>query len=388
MLRPLGDPSLPLPELIVRHVTCAVPVVQGGMGVGVSLAPLAAAVSREGGLGTLSSACLDRLVSRRVGRRVGAREAATLEVARAKEGGFPIAINVMVALESTYEDSVLGALDGGVDVVVSGAGLPLRLPSIVRDHHRAEQVALVPIVSSARALRLLCHRWRKAGRLPDAVVLEGPLAGGHLGWKTVAEVHDPAHGLEGLLPPVLEIAEEFGGFPVIAAGGVFSHDDIRQLLSTGASGVQIGTRFLATVESGASEAYKRAVVESGMDSILVAQDPGSPCGLPFRILVSSPMYGEAVSGGRLGGCDKGYLLFGDMNCPAREDPGKYFCICNGLLSSAGYNPEKEAALYTVGANAYRVDRIVTVADLMHELRTGVSDIEDPGAAISCSTDSV
>jgi nitronate monooxygenase len=305
-------------------------------------------------------------------------------VAEAKREGGPIAINVMVALEASYEDSVLGAMDGGVDAIVSGAGLPLRLPSLVRSHPRASDVALVPIVSSARALRLLCQRWQKAGRLPDAVVVEGPMAGGHLGWKTAAEIHDPSNGLEALLPDVLKVAAEFGGFPVIAAGGVFTHEDIHRIMDLGACGVQMGTRFLATVESGASPEYKRAVVECDEAGILVAQDPGSPCGLPFRVLTSSPMYREAVARSRIARCDKGYLLFGGK-CATQESPDRYFCICNGLLSSAGYNPDEEAPLYTVGANGHRVDCILSVAELMAELRVGApraSEDAEPLAAVA------
>lgn len=338
------------------------------MGVGVSMSRLAAAVSREGGLGTISSACLDRLVSRREGRKVDAREAAEIEVRLAKGCGvYPIAINVMVALDSTYEPSVLGAMDGGVDVLVSGAGLPLRLPSIVNAHPRAEEVALVPIVSSARALRLLCQRWGKSGRFPDAAIVEGPLAGGHLGWKTAAELVDPNHRLETLLPTILETAAQFGSFPVIAAGGIFTYKDVLRILRLGAAGVQLGTRFLATIESDASDEYKQAVVDCTETSILVAQDPGSPCGLPFRVLSSSPMYEQTVAGTRKARCDKGYLAYGTTACLAREDPEKYFCICNGLLSSCGYNSDEEPGLHTVGANAYRVDRILPVAELMAEL---------------------
>lgn len=363
-----------LPSLRIRHLERPVPIVQGGMGVGVSLAPLAGAVSRCGGLGTLSSACLDRLVSRRLGRKVDSREAAAIETAEAREIGGAVAINIMVALDGTYDASVLGALDGGVDAIVSGAGLPLRLPAVVKDHPRADDVALVPIVSSGRALRLLCLRWRKLGRLPDAAVVEGPLAGGHLGWKTAEDADDPAHSLERLVPEAVEAAAEFGGFPIIAAGGVYTHDDVARMISLGAAGVQLGTRFLATVESGASEAYKRAVVESTEADILVAQDPGSPCGLPFRVLACSPMFRETSAGRRRPRCDKGYLM-GSSRCPALEGPSRYFCICNGLLSSAGYNPEEEPPLYTVGANASRVDRVVTVAELMDELRgaTGARD---------------
>lgn len=359
--------TLVLPSLRIRHLERPVPVVQGGMGVGVSLAPLAGAVSRCGGLGTLSSACLDRLVSRRLGRKLDSRQAAAVEVAEARELGGVVAINIMVALDGTYDASVLGALDGGVDAIVSGAGLPLRLPAVIKGHPRAEDVALVPIVSSGRALRLLCLRWRKLGRLPDAVVVEGPLAGGHLGWKTAEDAEDPAHALDRLVPEVVEAAAEFGGFPVIAAGGVYTHEDVVRMIGLGAAGVQLGTRFLATVESSASAAYKQAVIESTDADILVAQDPGSPCGLPFRVLACSPMFRETTAGRRQPRCDKGYLM-GSSRCPALEGPSRYFCICNGLLSSAGYNPEEEPPLYTVGATASRVDRLMTVAELMDELR--------------------
>ncbi len=360
-------PTSPLPELTIGSVHLALPIIQGGMGVGVSGVALAAAVSLAGGLGTLSSACLDRLVSTRMGRRIATREAAAIEVRLAKgERNLPVAMNVMVALASDYEDSVLGALDGGVDVIISGAGLPLKLPSIVATHPRGAKTALVPIVSSGRALELLCRRWEKAGRLPDAVVVEGPMAGGHLGWKTREEIENPACRLEAILDEVLETVKKFGDIPVIAAGGVYTHEDIREMIGRGAAGVQMGTRFVATKESGASEEYKRAVVDCTEDDIIVAVDPGSPCGLPFRTLRSAPMYVATLAGSRTARCDKGYLLYGN-GCAAKNDPNRYFCICNGLLSSAGNGTEGEPPLYTLGSNAHRVDNVVSVEELMREL---------------------
>lgn len=355
-----------LPELRIGSVRLTLPIVQGGMGVGVSNVALASAVSRLGGLGTLSSACLDRLVGTRLGRKVDSREAAAIEVADAKKGGHPIAINIMVALVASYGASVMGALDAGADVIVSGAGLPLKLPAIVAEHPHGDRVALVPIVSSARALDLIGRRWDKAGRRPDAVILEGPMAGGHLGWKTAAEITDPANRLEALLPDVLESARALGGIPVIVAGGIYTHEDILRALAIGASGVQIGTRFLATVESGADPAYKRAVVECTADDIVVATDPGSPCGLPFRTLSTAPMYAATLSKSRAARCDKHYLLM-EGRCPAKELPERYFCICNGLLSSTGLTDTEEPPLYTVGANAHRIEKLLTVEALMKEL---------------------
>ncbi|MEK6700005.1 MAG: nitronate monooxygenase [Nitrospirota bacterium] len=356
-----------LPQLSIKGKKITVPVVQGGMGVGVSLYPLARAVALQGGLGIVSSACLDRLVSRRTGKKLNAYEAAFEEVSLAKaEGGFA-GINIMCALVRDYEASVRGALDAGADAIISGAGLPMTLPAI----QPPRDTALIPIVSSGRALDLICKKWEKLGYRPDAVVLEGPLAGGHLGFK-IDQIDLESNRLENLLPPVKEMAVKYGDFPVIVAGGIYTHDDIMRFLKMGADGVQMGTRFLATEESSATAAYKKAVVEAKDDDIVVAHDPGSPCGLPFRVIKQSPMYVSALKKLRAPKCDKGYVLLKDgegkfTRCLAKESNEHHFCICNGLLSSSGYNTDKEEPLYTVGTNASRVDRLLTVKSLMDEL---------------------
>ncbi len=351
----------------IRDLVRPFPIVQGGMGVGISLAPLANAVSKAGGLGTISSAGLDRLVSKRLGRKVSTREAAAIETRDAQEGGVPAAVNIMVALQTTYEDSVLGAIDGGAAAIVSGAGMPLRLPELVATHPDGDKTALIPIVSSGRALRLLCKKWQRAGRLPDAAVVEGPLAGGHLGWRTAEEVEAPASKLENILAECLEVAKSFGSFPLIAAGGIFDRDDISRMLELGAAGVQMGTRFLATKESSASDTFKQAVVDCKEEDIEVAISPGSPCGLPFRILKGSPMFIETLKGARKALCRKGYVLL-NGKCLGNEDPAKFFCICDGLFSAAGAGVEGEDAdLFTVGALAGMVDKIMSVGDLMKEL---------------------
>ncbi len=356
-----------LPRLTIKGKTVPVPIIQGGMGVGVSLHPLARAVASEGGIGVVSSACLDRLVTKRTGKKVDTYDAAYEEVSLAKAQGGLAGINIMCALVRDYEASVRGALDAGADVIISGAGLPLGLPAI----QDPKDTALIPIVSSGRALELICRKWEKLGFRPDAVVLEGPLAGGHLGFKS-AEIDLESNRLENLLPPVKDMAAKYGDFPVIVAGGIYTHDDIRRLLTMGADGVQMGTRFLATRESSASDEYKGAVVRSTEEDIIVAIDPGSPCGLPFRVIRQSPMYVSAQAKARKPKCDKGYVLLKDnegkfSRCPAKSSNEHHFCICNGLLSSAGYNRDVEEPLYTVGTNAARVDRIVSVKTLMDEL---------------------
>ncbi len=363
--------SAALKPLVIKGKKISVPIIQGGMGVGVSLYPLAAAVAHEGGVGVVSSAVLDRLVSKRNGKKVNSYEAAYEEVSLSKQAGAGagggVGINIMMALMRDYEASVRGALDAGVDFIISGAGLPLGLPAI----QPPKDTALIPIVSSARALEIICKKWEKLGYRPDAVVLEGPLAGGHLGFK-FDEIESESNRLENLLPPVKDMAKKYGDFPVIVAGGVYLHDDIVRFMQMGADGVQMGTRFLATEESSASDEYKQAVVRAREEDILVAYQPGSPCGLPFRIIRQSPMFQSTLKRMRAPKCDKGAVLLKDKEgkftiCPAKEDNDKFFCICNGLLSSGGYNPDEEEPLYTVGTNAARVDRILPVKALMAEL---------------------
>jgi nitronate monooxygenase len=241
-----------LPSLTIKGKRLPLPIIQGGMGVGVSLHPLARAVAGEGGLGVLSSACLDRLVSKRSGKKTKTYDAIYEEVSLAKAGGGFAGINIMVAVQRDYEASVRGAIDAGADVIISGAGLPLALPSI----QKPGDTALIPIVSSARALDIVCRRWERQGQRPDAVVLEGPLAGGHLGFR-LDQVELPENTLEALLPAVKDYARAHGDFPVIVAGGIYTHEDILRFLALGADGVQMGTRFLATEESSATAATSR-----------------------------------------------------------------------------------------------------------------------------------
>ena len=365
----------------IGDVEFPLPIVQGGMGAGISQARLSGAVGREGGLGIVSSVALDKLVGRREGRRMRTREATALEIDRTRAMGGPCGINVMVALQRDYEDSVLGALDGHVDFIFSGAGLPLSLPAICGGHPRKDEVGLVPIISSARALQIVCKRWERSGVRPAAVVLEGPLAGGHLGFRTPDEVAQPENALELLLPPVLDVAAEHGGFPVIVAGGIYTHQDIVDWLARGAAAVQMGTRFLATEESEASDEYKSAVVAAGPDDITVVHGPGSPCGYPFRILRQSPMWQDFLVQARPVRCNLGYVMI-NGKCAARDDPTSAFCICNGLLAARGCSDDEENPIYTVGANAWRVDRVMPVAELMTEL-AGPRD-EKEGASC-CST---
>ena len=197
------------------------------------------------------------------------------------------------------------------------------------------------------------------------------MAGGHLGFRA-DQVDLEANTLERLLPPVKEVARAHGDFPVIVAGGVFDHEDIRRFLALGADGVQMGTRFLATEESTATDAYKQAVLRADADDIIVANDPGSPCGLPFRVLrgvadvsVGARPAASAQVRQRLRAEQGRRRTVHALS--AKEDNEHSFCICDGLCSAAGYGADTEEPLYTTGTTAARVDRILSVRDLMTEL---------------------
>jgi nitronate monooxygenase len=356
-----------LPTIKVEGASRGVIFIQGGMGIGISLGRLAKAVAKRGGIGTISSAGLDLLVSKRIKRKVNSRQAAAIEVAEAKnEGGF-IAINIMVAVQKSYNDSILGAIEGGVDAIIIGAGLPTTLPESVSE----AEVALIPIVSSVKALRIIFKRWMdRYKRTPDAIVLEGPLAGGHLGFA-FPDVSKDEFRLENIFGPVKEFARTHGDFPVIVAGGIYYHEDIlRWVNEIGADGVQMGTRFAATIESGASDDFKQAIIDCKEKDIIIAEKPGSPCGLPFRIIKTSSGYQSALKKTRLPKCNRGFVLRkdddGNFTVCSAKDTHDDFCICNVLLSAHGYT-DKEEPIYTIGQRGHLVDRILSVDELMDEL---------------------
>ena len=272
------------------------PVVQGGMGVGVSAGGLAGAVAALGGMGTVSSVDLRRLhpdlwaSTADLEKEPDAREridAANLtaldrEIQRAKgiaQGQGAVAVNVMKAL-SAYEMYVRQALESGADAVVVGAGLPLDLPDIARDHPRT---ALIPILSDARGVQLLVRKWEKKGRLPDAVVIEHPrLAGGHLGAAKVADLQDPRFDFENVIPQVRAFFQTAGierEIPLIAAGGISSREDILRLQALGASAVQLGTAFAVTLECDADPAFKRVLADARPEDMV---EFISVAGLPAR----------------------------------------------------------------------------------------------------------
>lgn len=272
-----------------------VPIVQGGMGVGVSAGRLAGTVASFDAVGTISSVDLRRLhadLMERTGALEGPaakaqidaanREALDREIRRARElaqGRGLVAVNVMRALDQ-YETYVRQALESGADALVVGAGLPLDLPDLARDF---PQVALVPILSDARGVQLLVRKWEKKGRLPDAIVIEHPrLAGGHLGAAKLADLGDRRFDFDVVLPEVLQFLREAGlegSIPLVAAGGIQCHADIVRLQGLGATAVQLGTAFAVTCESDASAAFKEVLAGARPEDIV---EFTSVAGLPAR----------------------------------------------------------------------------------------------------------
>ena len=278
------------------HGKSLIPVVQGGMGVGVSAGGLAGTVASFGGVGTISSVDLRRLhpdLMERTGKLGHAPEAKSLinaanlealgrEVARAREisqGRGLIAVNIMKAL-SAYEAYVRHSLDCGVDAVVVGAGLPIDLPDLARNHPKT---AIIPILSDARGVQLMVRKWEKKGRLPDAVVIEHPrLAGGHLGASKVGDLKDRRFDFDVVVPAVLEFFEKSGisgQIPLIVAGGISSFEDIQRMQALGAAGVQMGTAFAVTQESDADHAFKQVLANARPEDLV---EFISVAGLPAR----------------------------------------------------------------------------------------------------------
>lgn len=346
------------------------PVFQGGMSIGFSLAPLAGEVARCGGAGTIASVGIDVLMSQKYATRLLVAEALArcVQDARAIAGDAGmIGVNIMHALQRQYADSIRGAIEGCADFIAVGAGLATDLPHHVGD----ADIGLVPIVSSERALRIIHERWfKRYKRLPDAVIVEGPRAGGHIGVK-YPNISDDAQSLENIFPAVRDFAARNGAYPVIVAGGV-TVEDVGTWIARGAAAVQMGTRFLATHESGANDAFKYAIVQCTKDDIVVSDPsgapPGSPCGMPFRVIRHCPILTDPHPNVR---CVYGFVLQKNPDgtfaqCPAFATAGKTcHCICTGLMaasqSAAG---DTGAALWTVGEQAADICDICSVADVM------------------------
>jgi len=350
--------------LKIGNLEIAVPVIQGGMGVGISLSGLASAVANEGGAGIISSAGLGLLyknlsVDYLQASIAGLKE--EIRKAREKTAGV-IGVNVMVAM-TNFADMVRTAIAEKVDIIIAGAGLPLDMPSFLKKDSKTK---LVPIVSSARAAKIICDKWKtNYDYLPDAVIVEGPKAGGHLGFKE-EQIEDSNYSLEKLVPEIVSELKSFEDkygqqIPLIAAGGIYTGQDIRDIMALGASGVQMGTRFVTTDECDASTDFKKSYIDASEEDIEIIK---SPVGMPGRAILSN--FINKVKAGKKQ--PKACPFKCIKTCDISKSP---YCIIIALMNALKGN--FEAGYAFAGANAFRATRIFSVKEvfqsLMMEYRT-------------------
>ena len=345
--------------LIIGDLTAKIPVIQGGMGVGISLSRLAGSVAACGGVGVISTA------------QIGWREpdfrqlpfeanyrAIEKEIRKAREiakGGI-IGVNIMVATQR-YEEYVKTAVKAGVDLIISGAGLPIDLPKYVE----GTKTKIAPIVSSLKSLNVICRMWeRKYKKVPDLVVIEGPKAGGHLGFSREELDTFTDESYDGVIRSIIEKVKEYGEkfskkIPVVVAGGIYDRADMDHALSLGADGVQMGTRFVTTEECDAAPEYKQAYLQAEKEDICIVQ---SPVGMPGRAIKNPFMDRVKTEKCRIEHC---YHCI--VTCRPAEIP---YCITQALVNAA--EGRVEDALLFCGSNAYRSHKIETVEDIMIELK--------------------
>ncbi|ALF48039.1 2-nitropropane dioxygenase [Campylobacter concisus] len=347
------------------------PIFQGGMGLGISWDKLAGNVSLEGGLGIISSVGTGYYENRKfINKELNAKPfgsenfystrglRAIIENARKICGDLPLGVNIMYAAND-YARVVKDACEAGINIIVSGAGLPTNLPEFTQNF---KEVALVPIISSAKALKIICKRWlQRYDRLPDAVVLEGPLSGGHQGF-TYEQCLDPEFSLFNLIPQVKAEIKEWGDFPLIAAGGIWDKNDIEKAISLGADGVQMGTRFIGTHECDADIGFKEVILAAEEKDIELIK---SPVGYPARgIRTNLINLVEKRMGPKI-------QCISNCVSPCQRGKGAKevgYCIADRLFDS--FSGKKETGLFFTGANGYKLKELISVKELMHKLVHG------------------
>lgn len=351
-----------IPELKIGPLTARIPIVQGGMGVGISGVNLASAVANAGGIGVISAVGLGMMEPDfKTNFKAANKRALINEIhnARNKTTGL-LGVNIMVAL-SDYDELVEGAIEAKADFLFLGAGLPLRFSdNIKHETLKNMHTRIVPIVSSAKAVQVIFNFWSKRyGHVPDAVVLEGPKAGGHLGFK-YDQIDNPDYALENLVPEVVRAVKPFENIygkkiPVVAAGGIFTGEDMYMMMNLGAQGVQLGTRFVATHECDAAPEFKQAIINSRKEDLIIIQ---SPVGL----------HGRAIQNDFLDAVTEGNKI--PFSCPWKclrtcdytEAP---YCIANAL-TQARLGHLQNGFVFS-GSNGYRIHEIISVQDLINEL---------------------
>ena len=344
--------------LIIGDKIAKLPIVQGGMGIGVSLSNLASAVASEGGVGVLSAAGLGMLYKTSKNYEENSREGLRQEIRKTRQmtNGI-LGVNIMVAM-TNFSDLVEIAIEEEIDIIFAGAGLPLDLPKYLTPTSKTK---IVPIISSGRAAKILTKKWlQNYNYLPDAFVLEGPLAGGHLGFKK-DQLENPDFRLEILLNEVIEALKPFElehhkKIPIIVGGGVYSGEDIHRFLNNGASAVQMATRFVTTFECDADDAFKETYLNAKKEDIVYID---SPVGLPGRAINNT--YLEDVKKGLKQPFTCPYDCI--ITCKKEDAP---YCITLALLNAK--NGKFKNGFAFAGSNAYLATEIISVNTLISELK--------------------
>ena len=345
-----------LPSLKIRNIESKFPVIQAGMGVRVGNADLAAETIIQGGYGTIASVGLGDIEKSKTNFVKESNRFLVQEIERAREladNKKPLGVNVMVAL-SNYEEIIRTSVKAGIDFIISGAGLPIPLPEYVGD----ADVALIPVVSSGRALEVLLRAWqRKYSRNPDAIIVEGPKCGGHLGFTYEMLEEPETCSIDMIIGDVKEVMAKYNcDVPLIAAGEIASRSDIEERLKMGYDGVQIGTKFITVEEAGIDDRSKQVFIDAKEEDVVVIK---SPVGLPVRVL-NTPLVQRVIAGGR----EK-------FTCPYRClrtcNPSKVpFCIAKALLST--WRGDVENGLYMTGCNVNELDKIIPLKDFFDTLK--------------------
>lgn len=343
--------------LVVGDLIAKIPVIQGGMGVGISLSSLAGAVAAEGGIGVISTAQIGYREPDFDTDPIGANlRAIGTEIKKARhiaKGGI-LGVNIMVATRK-YEEYVKAAVAAGIDLIISGAGLPMDLPKLAG----AAKTKLAPIVSSVKSAQVIMkYWWKKYSRLPDLIVIEGPLAGGHLGFHK--EQLDDIEGLhyDEEVKAIIEQVNETAAahethIPVVMAGGIYTRDDMEHYLEMGASGVQMATRFVTTYECDADPAYKQSYIDAKKEDIVIVQ---SPVGMPGRAILNPFM--KRAKEGQIPH-EKCHLCI--STCKGADTP---YCITDALVNAV--KGKVGDALLFCGANAYRATHLEHVGEILEE----------------------
>ena len=359
--------KLELKPLKIGKYTIPLPIFKGGMGVGISWDNLAGNVSKNGALGIIScvgtgyyknSAFVQRVIKNRPFDTINFySKESLLEIfknARKICGENPLGANILYAINE-YGRVVRDACEAGANMIITGAGLPTNMPEFTSNF---PNVALIPIVSSAKALKILCKRWEgRYKRMPDAVIVEGPLSGGHQG-VSYEDCFKPEYQLESIVPEVLEESKKWGEIPIIAAGGIWDRADIDKMIKLGASGVQMGTRFLGASECDARY-YNELMPKIKKEDIELIK---SPVGYPARAIVTGVI--RELREGRKPkiACISNCVA----PCHRGEEAKKVgYCIADGL--GDGYLGDPIKGLYFTGANGYRIEKIQSVKEILDEL---------------------